>query len=382
MPRITQQKYTSKRRFFGSCLETITTRRRRRAGIAMCAMSAVALNGDVRAHARAPSPRRALAPASRSVAAPPPPNVRWAHGICRAHPHASRRAKAKRAPDAAHPKHKYSVDERLAYKGIDIERMRAGEEFEADAKVAFASEVPRGEDVCEHVAMLAMRQELEQWPAQKTDAWVFARASCLTASDVGAVLGIDRHRDAEAVLKMKTRARAAENDLKQSMLAGEFASVSASASKKKKDKKYGHPATRHGDAFEAEALAHYEAVNDTKCLHFGMKTHDSYYWLGASPDGIHPAGRVVEIKCPFTRPVLSNGKRMLEHYAQIQTLMEVFDCEFCDFVQYKPAGRGKGRSGNMDAPLYVCETVPRDREWFAKHFETLLEFSRSLPSPA
>jgi hypothetical protein len=156
----------------------------------------------------------------------------------------------------------------------------------------------------------------------------------------------------------------------------------SAASKKKKDKKYGHPATRHGDEFEAEALAHYETVNATKCLHFGMKTHDEYYWLGASPDGIHPAGRVVEIKCPFTRPVLANGKRMLEHYAQIQTLMEVFDCEFCDFVQYKPAGRGKGRSGNMDAPLYVCESVPRDREWFAKHFDTLLEFSRLLPSPA
>lgn len=305
--------------------------------------------------------------------------------------------------DETHPKRLYGVDARLKYKGIDVERMRSGETSTtkaANAGVAelgqtmiaqaFASDVPRGTETCEHVAMLAMRQENERWPVQKTEEWAFARASCLTASDVGAALGIDSHRDAASVLAQKRRTRATEDGLKASRAMeaniGVGASAEASAARMKKPsgerKKFAHPASRHGDAYEDEALAHYEKVNETKCFRFGMKTHDDFFWLGASPDAIHPAGRVVEIKCPFTRPILPNGKRMVEHYAQIQTLLEVFDCEFCDFVQYKPAGRGKGFSGNVDAPAYLCETVPRDREWFAARLPVLESFARALPSPS
>ena len=73
--------------------------------------------------------------------------------------------------------------------------------------------------------------------------------------------------------------------------------------------------------------------------------------------------------------------RAMEHYAQIQTSLEVFDLEFCDFVQYKPPGRGKGRSGDPDRAEYLVETVPRNREWFARAFDELRAFALALPSP-
>lgn len=322
----------------------------------------------------------------------------------RAHPRASKRAKAKRAPDPGHPKRKYTVDERLAHKGVDVKRMRSGGSTTTSTTTAerevFACDVPSGMEVCELVAELDFRQDAEGWPAQGSDAWWFARASVLTASDVGKVLGIDARdkHGADGVLEKKLRIRARERELEAkglSELEKELsADSSASAShqtndeeqkQKKKTKRKGNswkgpPAVVHGNTYESEALAHYEAVHGTKCFTFGLKIHDAYFWLGASPDGVHPHGRIVEIKCPYSRPIVP-VKRALEHMAQIQILLECFDMETCDFVQYKPAGRGRGRSGDLDAPAYLCESIPRDREWFAANLPALEKFASRLPTP-
>ena len=313
--------------------------------------------------------------------------------VARANPKASRRARKKREPDENHPKRKYTIDERLKHKGVDVERARMGGARDRDdgdgaaassAAVSTSGDVPRGEDVCERVAELAFRQDAEGWPAQKTEAWAFARASALTASDVGRVLS----GDGAKVLMRKQRTRAAEQALERdrasSALVREVteAPVATGSSKKGRKGKGGgmSPAIYHGNEFESEALAHYEAVYSTKCLEFGLKIHDVHYWLGASPDGVHPQGRIVEIKCPYSRPIIAR-RRAMEHYAQIQTLLEVFDLEYCDFVQYKPAGRGKGRSGDPDAPEFLCETIARDTEWWSTHFDELQTFAASLPSP-
>jgi hypothetical protein len=324
----------------------------------------------------------------------------------RAHPRASKRAKAKRAPDPGHPKRKYTVDERLAHKGVDVERMRSGGSTTTSTSTAerevFACDVPSGTEVCELVAELDFRQDAEGWPAQGSDAWWFARASVLTASDVGKVLGIDARdkHGADGVLEKKLRIRARERELEAKRLSelerelSADSSASASAShqtndeeqkQKKKTKRKGNswkgpPAVVHGNTYESEALAHYEAVHGTKCFTFGLKIHDAYFWLGASPDGVHPHGRIVEIKCPYSRPIVP-VKRALEHMAQIQILLECFDMETCDFVQYKPAGRGRGRSGDLDAPAYLCESIPRDREWFAANLPALEKFASRLPTP-
>ena len=316
-------------------------------------------------------------------------------GVARAHPRASRRARRRRQPDASHPKRRFTVEERLRRKGVDVDAAKSptrddedadADEYAATSAFVTRGDVPRGEDVCERVSELAFRQDAEGWPAQKTEAWKFARASALTASDVARVL---EGGDARGkVLRQKQRVRKEEESMRQKQIVRkqEESSMTPSTETKRdarRERRRRAPtsaAIRHGNEFEAEALAHYERTHGTTCLTFGLKIHDDHYWLGASPDGVHPSGRVVEIKCPYSRAVVPRARAM-EHYAQIQTSLEVFDLEFCDFVQYKPPGRGKGRSGDPDRAEYLVETVPRNREWFARAFDELRAFALALPSP-
>ena len=316
-------------------------------------------------------------------------------GVARAHPNASRRARRRRQPDAWHPKRRLTVEERIRRKRVDVDAAKsptrddeddADDEYAATSAFVTRGDVPRGEDVCERVAELAFRHGAEGWPAQKTEAWKFARASALTASDVARVL---EGGDARGkVLRQKQRVRKEEESMRQKQIVRkqEESSMTPSTETKRdarRERRRRAPtsaAIRHGNEFEAEALAHYERTHGTTCLTFGLKIHDDHYWLGASPDGVHPSGRVVEIKCPYSRAVVPRARAM-EHYAQIQTSLEVFDLEFCDFVQYKPPGRGKGRSGDPDRAEYLVETVPRNREWFARAFDELRAFALALPSP-
>ena len=101
------------------------------------------------------------------------------------------------------------------------------------------------------------------------------------------------------------------------------------------------------------------------CSEFGLKIHDELPWLGATPDGVTDDGKILEVKCPYSRPVLPNV-RCKEHYPQLQVLMQVYNLDSCDFVQFKPAGVGMGHAGvmNEDRPLYLMETVARDDHWW------------------
>jgi hypothetical protein len=88
---------------------------------------------------------------------------------------------------------------------------------------------------------------------------------------------------------------------------------------------------------------------------------------------------VLEIKCPYTRPVLP-ATRAKEHFPQIQVLLQVFGADECHFVQYKPPGLGRGRAGvmNGDRPLYLRETVARDDGWWRANKPRLERFHEAL----
>ena len=142
------------------------------------------------------------------------------------------------------------------------------------------------------------------------------------------------------------------------------------------------PAIVHGNAFEPVARAHYARVERETVHEFGLKTHDRLPWLAATPDGVAAAsGAVLEIKCPYSRPVLPRT-RLREHYPQLQVLMRVFDLDECHFVQFKPPGVGVGRAGvmNEDRPLYLRETVRRDDGWWDANEPRLRAFHGELES--
>ncbi|KAJ3023524.1 hypothetical protein HKX48_002687 [Thoreauomyces humboldtii] len=59
-------------------------------------------------------------------------------------------------------------------------------------------------------------------------------------------------------------------------------------------------ATRWGVAFEPVALSIYERLTNRRIEGFGLLSHETHPWLGASVDGVEvDTGVVVEIKCPL-----------------------------------------------------------------------------------
>ena len=291
------------------------------------------------------------------------------------------------------------------------------------------------------LASLLSRQKAEMWPTVGTDAWARARARIVSASEASAALGLDRYRSPERLIADKlARLDAAEGVDAATLLAiaalnpgydpdgapsaepvrrsGSRASLGwrAKASGKKGGKKqkkhkrgvggrvpstridandapstrFAPPAVTHGNDFEPVARAHYAKTEGVEVHEFGLKIHDRLPWLGATPDGVavvedkkdaNANARLVvlEIKCPYTRPVLPKT-RAKEHFPQIQVLMQVFGAEACHFVQYKPPGVGRGRAGvmNEDRPLYLKETVARDDGWWDANRPRLERFSEKL----
>ena len=268
------------------------------------------------------------------------------------------------------------------------------------------------------------------WSAVGTEAWAHARARLVSASEASAALGLDRFRTPERLIADKlSRLDAAEGVDAETLLAiaalnpandpsGTASAASggarlgwrAKASGKKGGKKQKRrrkttaggvggrvpptgtgprsrrepPAVTHGNEFEPVARAHYAKMEHLEVHEFGLKVHDALPWLGATPDGVVAvettgALAVLEIKCPYTRPVLP-ATRAKEHFPQIQVLMQVFGAEECHFVQYKPPGLGRGRAGvmNEDRPLYLRETIARDDGWWDANRPRLERFHEKL----
>ena len=92
-----------------------------------------------------------------------------------------------------------------------------------------------------------------------------------------------------------------------------------------------------GQKYEPVSTMFYEHKYHTHVEEFGCLKHDSYSFLGASPDGINtdPAspryGRLLEIKNIVNREI--NGIPKKEYWVQMQGQMEVCDLDECDFLE-------------------------------------------------
>jgi hypothetical protein len=94
-----------------------------------------------------------------------------------------------------------------------------------------------------------------------------------------------------------------------------------------------------GQKYEPLSVKYYEHVYGTKIEDFGCIQHDTYHFIGASPDGINiePSsliyGRMLEIKNPVSREI--DGVPKKEYWVQMQQQMEVCDLDECDFLETK-----------------------------------------------
>ena len=93
----------------------------------------------------------------------------------------------------------------------------------------------------------------------------------------------------------------------------------------------------NGHKYEPLSIMIYEKKHNTTVGEFGCIVHDTIPFLKASPDGINidPKnklfGRMLEIKNPTTRKISGIPKK--DYWVQMQTQMEVWDLDECDFLE-------------------------------------------------
>jgi len=173
------------------------------------------------------------------------------------------------------------------------------------------------------------------------------RKGRVTASRVGAILGLSHFANPEDVLREMVREyHGAEREFT------------------------GNVATEWGNENEAQAVKEYEFESGVSFMYTGSEQQFCKFgdWLGATPDGIytHDNGTadILEVKCPY-------GKRRSDefaplsdqphYYAQIQVAMLCASAQACHFVQWSPLG-------------LESEYVEYNPEWAAEHLPKVREF--------
>ena len=164
-------------------------------------------------------------------------------------------------------------------------------------------------------------------PEQRTQEWFEMRKNMITASCAAQVIGENPYP------------KQTPDDLILDKL---------NLGPKFSDNKYVH----HGKKYEEIATKIYEEIYNVKVNEYGLIPHISkpiIPFVGASPDGIASfqtltnefspmIGRMLEIKCPYSREIITQGKidgEICPHYyhCQVQQQLECCDLEYCDFWQ-------------------------------------------------
>ena len=176
---------------------------------------------------------------------------------------------------------------------------------------------------------------------QNTPEWYAARKGRVTASIVGAILGVAPYmtRD-DAMRRMVRDYHGAEPEFT------------------------GNTATEWGTYNEEGARFDFTLETGITVEQCGFFTRDD--WAGASPDGLTSDGGLIEIKCPFglkdkDEPAFKTAEEQPHYYAQMQFQMWVTGKPFTNFWQWTPKGTGH-------------EIVNYDTEWVAENLPKLAAF--------
>ena len=149
-------------------------------------------------------------------------------------------------------------------------------------------------------------------PEQRTPEWYEFRNNRLTASDLGTALKQNKYSSRQKLIAKKC-------GYQEPFITG--------------------AAIRHGVKYEDVAVSIYERRNNVVIHEYGCLPHPTLSYFGASPDGIcdhtsqnkNYVGRMLEIKCPKSRPITGI---IPEHYElQVQGQLEVCELQYCDYLE-------------------------------------------------
>jgi len=202
---------------------------------------------------------------------------------------------------------------------------------------------------------------------QRTQEWFEQRKGKVTASNVGAILGLNPYRTADDVMRAMVREyHGAESEFK------------------------GNVATEYGTRHEEDAIAEFELFDGYPVLPAGFVQAND--WLGGSPDGYVGDDATAEVKCPYGLRKSTNKsdfksiKEQPHYFAQIQVCLYATKRDFCYFIQWAPLAGIKVEIVQRD-DAWLDENIPKLRKFYErfllecvnpeKHIEPLV---KELPS--
>ena len=185
---------------------------------------------------------------------------------------------------------------------------------------------------------------------QRSPEWHEARKGRITASMVGAILGLSPNLSrAGAMRRMVRDAHGAEPEFT------------------------GNIATEYGEFNEDGAVAEYEMETGNRIQKVGFIPHED--WAGCSPDGLINADGGLEVKCPFGKRKEGDLKPLEDqphYYAQVQFSLWVTGRKYWHFYQWTP------RKTKLEVVLpdqaWRDENLPKLRQFYA-------EFLAEDPAP-
>lgn len=184
---------------------------------------------------------------------------------------------------------------------------------------------------------------------QNTPEWYAARKGRVTASMVGAILGVAPYmtRD-DAMRRMVRDYHGAEPEFT------------------------GNVATAWGTQNEDGARFEFTLSTGIAVEQCGFFTRDD--WAGASPDGLTSDRGLIEIKCPFglkdkEDPKFKTAEEQQHYYAQMQFQMWVTGKPFTHFWQWTPKGtRHEIVYYNI---RWVLENLPKLRAFYSEYLKEI-----------
>lgn len=189
---------------------------------------------------------------------------------------------------------------------------------------------------------------------QRSSEWHEARKGRVTASAVGAILGLAPYQTRAGVMRRMVRdAFGAEPEFT------------------------GNIATEYGTRNEDGAVDEYYMETGNKVQKVGFITRED--WAGCSPDGLINADGGLETKCPFGKRETGDLVPLAEqphYYAQVQFSLWVTGRKFWHFYQWTP------RQTMLECVLpdqaWLDENLPKLRQFHAEYLDALKDPAEHL----
>lgn len=198
---------------------------------------------------------------------------------------------------------------------------------------------------------------------QRTPAWHAARRGKLTASNIGAALGLcpwtSRQQAYNRAMGLERFQGAFWREMLGRIPTNEFLRALLGA---------GNDATRWGVANEPNGILAYSAHTGNIVANTGLHVHPAASWLAGSPDGLIGTEGMLEVKCPYWKK--KDGTRVhaqipTHYYMQINLCMECGNRDWCDFISWSPEG-------------YAVYRVTRDQTLHERMMEHYLKFFAAM----